>query len=160
MVRSEGVKGRILMMYPTDPTDGNSYPLMYEKEKNTICERVKALCEKYKPKKVLEIGFGLGYTASTFQEYGVEEHTIIEAHPKIFKKAVKWAEQYKGNKINLINCFFQDYKYEVGSYDLILDDRFEICHDLNGIVTPRYTVKDKMGWGQVYNNQDRINLTE
>ena len=123
--------------------------VMYYSEKETIEKRVMELCEKYKPKKVLEIGFGLGYTATAFQKYGVKEHIIVEAHPKIFKEAVKWANKYQGkSRIQLVQSFIQDFKYDEKGYDLIFDDRCELVHELKaGERTPRYKVRSLAGWG-------------
>jgi len=125
--------------------------IMYYSEKKTIEQRVLELCKKYKPKKVLEIGFGLGYTATAFQKYGVKEHIIVEAHPKIFKEAVKWANKYQGNsRIHLVQSFIQNFKYDEKGYDLIFDDRCELVHNLEaGEVTPRYKVRGLAGWGRL-----------
>ena len=123
--------------------------IMYYSEKKTIEQRVMDLCKKYKPKKVLEMGFGLGYTATAFQKYGVKEHIIVEAHPKIFKEAVKWAKNYQGKgRIQLVQSFIQDFKYDEKGYDLIFDDRCELVHELkDGERTPRYKVRGLAGWG-------------
>jgi len=134
-------KGNALMI--------NDSEVMYYSEKETITERVLELCRKYKPKKVLEIGFGLGYTATAFQEYGIKEHIILEPQPKIFKKAVKWANKYQGNgRIQLIQSFIQDFKYDEKGYDLIFDDRCEVIRRFkDDEVTPRYKVRGLAGWG-------------
>jgi spermidine synthase len=45
---------------------------------------------------ILEIGFGLNITADFVQENpNVLSHTIIEVHPEIYERAVKWAENKK-----------------------------------------------------------------
>ena len=35
---------------------------------------------------VLNIGFGMGYIDTAIQKYPVKSHTIIEAHPQVYKK--------------------------------------------------------------------------
>ena len=158
LVEEDSTKGKILMMYPLDKEDCNSYPLMYEREKKTIEKRVMDLCKKYKPKRVLEIGFGLGYTATTFQKYGIKEHTIVEAHPKIFKKAQKWADKYVNNScaIFLVNEFYQDWKHDQKWFDLILDDRYELVYENNSEgEAPRYKVRGLAGWGNLFTKEDR-----
>ena len=157
MVRSEGIKGKILMMYPSDPEDGNSYPLMYAREKEIIKKRVKEVCERYKPKKVLEIGYGLGYTAQQFQDCGIKSHTIVEAHPDIYKNAVKWSKLH--DNVKVIHSFIQNLNINEKDYDIIFDDRFEIVHDLKGVTTPRYKVKGNE-WEQLYSKEDRFELTK
>ena len=157
LVEEDSTKGKILMMYPLDKEDCNSYPLMYEREKETIEKRVMDLCEKYKPKKVLEIGFGLGYTATTFQKYGIKEHIIVEPHPKIFKEAVKWANKYQGkSRIQLVQSFIQDFKYDEKGYDLIFDDRYELVYENNSEgEAPRYKIRGLAGWGILFTKEDR-----
>ena len=71
---------------------------------------------------VLEIGFGLGLSATQFQKYKINSHTIIECHPTAIKKTTDWAKKYKNikiieetwqeslNKLNKYDCiFFDDY---------------------------------------------------
>ena len=150
------IKGKVLTMYSSN--SGDEYDLMYEGEKDTIEKRVMDLCKKYKPKKVLEIGFGLGYTATAFQKYGVKEHIIVEAHPKIFKDAVKWAKNYQGKgRIQLVQSFIQDFKYDEQGYDLIFDDRLELVHDVKREeVIPRYKVRGLAGWGILFTKEDML----
>ena len=62
-----------------DPTN---FYVMMEWEKPYM----KALIKKLNPKgDVLEIGFGLGYSANEIQKYKIKSHTIIEADPTILK---------------------------------------------------------------------------
>ena len=138
----------------------NDEAVMFYSEKNTITERVLELCKKYKPKKVLEIGFGLGYTATAFQKYGIKEHIILEPQPKIFKEAVKWAKDYQSkSRIQLVQSFIQDFKYDEKGYDLIFDDRYELVYEDNSEgEAPRYNIKGK--WTNLFNKQDRSDLTK
>lgn len=41
---------------------------------------------------ILEIGFGMGISATEIQTYDIKSHTIIEKHPEIYKKACEWAK--------------------------------------------------------------------
>ena len=100
--------------------------LVWLDEKERLQEGVKLLCEKYQPKSVLEIGFGMGYTAQAFQDCGVKKHTIIEAHPEIYQKAMLWAEDYPDTDI--IFKFFQDYKTKA-KYDVVYDDRMDLVFE-------------------------------
>jgi len=119
--------GRCLVVnVPTTNGSNLQAIIMKECEKKEIKDEVKMLCKKYKPKRVLEVGFGLGYTATQFQEYGIEKHTIVEAHPQMFKAAKKWKENYPNKNIEIIFKFFQDYTYNETDFDLIYDDRYEI----------------------------------
>ena len=120
----------------------NRYALMYEHEKEQIKKQVKEICEKYKPKKVLEIGFGLGYSAEAFQEYGVEEHVIVEAHPDIYKKAHSWQLNHKNYKnIEIHYSFIQDAEMDENEFDLVFDDRCELVYNVPSLMTfPYYKV--------------------
>jgi len=100
--------------------------LMKECEKKYIKQDIIDLCNEYKPKRVLEVGFGLGYTATQFQECGVEKHVIVEAHPQMVEAAKKWKENYPNKNIEIVFSFLQDYIYDEKDYDLIYDDRYEI----------------------------------
>ena len=50
---------------------------------------------------VLEIGFGLGYSANKIQSFNINSHTIIENNPVVFEILKKWALKQK-NKVNII----------------------------------------------------------
>jgi len=125
--------------------DQHNFHVMMEWEKPYM----KSLIKKLNPKgDVLEIGFGLGYTATELQKNKIAEHTIVEAHPEIFKNAEKWAEKYPN--VKLVNSFIQDYEYDEKDYDFILDDRLEIVYEYEK--TPRYKVNNK--WHIFFTSQD------
>ena len=96
--------------------------LVWKSEEDRLKKGVRLICEKYKPESVLEIGFGLGYTASEFQKCGVKYHTIIEAHTVIYKNAVEWRSRYPDKYIRIVEGFFQDYKTDE-KFDVFYDDR-------------------------------------
>ena len=61
-----------------------------------------AIIENLSPKgDVLEIGFGLGYSATKIQSFNINSHTIIENNPVVFEILKKWALKQK-NKVNII----------------------------------------------------------
>lgn len=41
---------------------------------------------------ILDVGFGLGYSANFFIEMGVESYTCIEINPQIYEKAREWSK--------------------------------------------------------------------
>lgn len=109
----------------------NKRELMRSYEKQWIKDEVKKVMAVFKRtkhreiKSVLEIGFGLGYTADEFQKQGIERHVIIEAHPKIYDNAEKWSQGKKGVKI--IHGFVQTVSCRE-CFDLIFDDRQEMVY--------------------------------
>jgi len=100
--------------------------LMREDEKEGIQQEIVDLCERYQPTRVLEVGFGMGFTATQFQECGIEKHVIVEAHPQMADDARRWRENYPAKDIEIVEEFFQDYIYNEKDYDFIYDDRFEM----------------------------------
>jgi SAM-dependent methyltransferase len=42
--------------------------------------------------RILDVGFGLGYSANKFLELGVESYTVIEINKQIYDKAIEWAK--------------------------------------------------------------------
>lgn len=100
--------------------------MMASREHDEIKKEVKDLCDKYLPKKVLEVGFGMGFTATQFQECGVENHVIVEANAQMAADARTWKENYPHKDIEIVEEFFQDYIYNEEDYDLIYDDRYEM----------------------------------
>jgi hypothetical protein len=74
-------------------TDGSGVQqVMMEWEKPYMTHLVKAL----KPfGNVLEVGFGMGYSADAIQKYDIESYTIVEIDPNVLEYLQKWAKQQK-----------------------------------------------------------------
>ena len=102
--------------------------LMFEDEEEAIKKQVRDLCMEHKPQRVLEVGFGLGYTATQFQECGIKKHVIVEAHPQMVEDAQRWRQKYPDKDIQIVPSFIQEYDYNESDYDLIYDDRYEMVH--------------------------------
>ena len=70
---------------------------------------MEAVIGKLKPSgDVLEIGFGLGYSANAIQKFDINSHTIIEADKNVLKKLKEWAPLQK-HKVNIIEGCWQYY---------------------------------------------------
>ena len=68
---------------------------------------MEAMVEKLNPSgDVLEIGFGMGYSANAIQKFDINSHTIIEADPNVLKKLKEWAPLQK-HKVNIIEGCWQ-----------------------------------------------------
>ena len=68
---------------------------------------MEAMVEKLNPTgDVLEIGFGMGYSANAIQKFDINSHTIIEADPNVLKKLKEWAPLQK-HKVNIIEGCWQ-----------------------------------------------------
>ena len=69
---------------------------------------------------VLEIGFGMGLSATFIQELEPKSHTIVECHPQILEKMKEWV---KGrNNVRIIEGEWYMVKDQFGMYDGIFYD--------------------------------------
>ena len=95
--------------------DDKNFQVMMEWEKPYM----KALVNKLKPTgDVLEIGFGLGYSANQIQQHKIKSHTIIEANSSILKKLKTWAKKQK-HPVNIIEGTWQNKLKTLGKFDSI-----------------------------------------
>jgi hypothetical protein len=70
---------------------------------------------------VLEIGFGLGYSADRIQTYDIKSHTIIEVDPVVLEKLHIWAKKQK-HPVNIIEGSWQQKLSSLGKFDTIFFD--------------------------------------
>ena len=56
---------------------------------------------------VLEIGFGLGYSATAINKYRLNSYTVIEKDKDVIKNFNKWKLKQKNKKINVIKGMWQ-----------------------------------------------------
>ena len=61
--------------------------ILWKNEELVLIKGVELLCEKHKPKSVLEFGFGMGWTATEFQKQGVKRHVILEPNKENYQMA-------------------------------------------------------------------------
>ena len=107
--------------YTRDGLEVGNYKVMYNWEKPLMKEFARVVTETRGD--VLEVGYGMGIAAEYIQQFGVKSHTIVEAHTEIFKTALEWKKQKKGNII-LINDFWQNVTNHFHHYDTIFYDSF------------------------------------
>merc|ERR1719203_798721 len=77
--------------------------------------------------KVLEVGFGLGLSASAVQRFPISEHVIIEANTDVIERGRKWAEEQL-QKVTFMHGLWQDVvaKLEDNSLDGVLYDTYPL----------------------------------
>ena len=97
--------------------------ILYKEETEYLKKGVKLLCDKLHPSSVLEFGFGKGWTASQFQEYGVKRHVILEPNKEVYQTALDWKDSYNTD-IEILNIFSWEFETDE-TFDLIYDDRLE-----------------------------------
>jgi len=96
----------------------NGYQVMMEWERQYMVDLVKKLNPSGK---VLEIGFGLGISATEIQKYDIESHTIIEYDETVLKRLKEWAPKQK-NKVNIVEGKWQHVLKNLGKFDSIFSD--------------------------------------
>lgn len=73
---------------------------------------------------VLEVGFGLGYSAERIQSYSPSSHTIIEYHPEVAKRAREWAKKYPC--VTIVENTWQQALANLGLFDSIFFDDYPL----------------------------------
>ena len=101
------------------------HQIMMEWEKPYMEESIKLLNPFGK---VLEIGFGMGYSATEIcKNTNVTEYNVIECNPTVWKKFDKWKkEQRKNLKINLVKGRWQDVLETLDKFDSIYFDDYDM----------------------------------
>lgn len=77
--------------------------------------------------KVLEVGFGLGLSATAVQRYDIEEHIIIEANAGVIERGKEWAKT-QPHKVTFLHGLWQDKVAELpdGALDGVLYDTYPL----------------------------------
>tara|TARA_R110002153_G_scaffold75608_2_gene195342 strand:+ start:319 stop:990 length:672 start_codon:yes stop_codon:yes gene_type:complete len=95
-----------------------NYQVMMEWEKPYM----ETLVRRLNPKgDVLEIGFGLGYSANEIQKHNIKSHTIIEDNKGVLKRLKTWSKKQK-HKVNIIEGTWQNQLKNLGQFDSIFFD--------------------------------------
>ena len=98
--------------------DETDYEVMMEWEKPYMS----ALIERLNPSgHVLEVGFGLGYSATEIQKYNIETHTIIENHPSVLVKLKEWAKK-QPHQVNIVSGDWQEELRNLTKFDSVFFD--------------------------------------
>lgn len=78
---------------------------------------------------VLEVGFGMGISATFLQEEGVRSYTIVECNDEVISFFERWRTGYPGRDIRLLRGRWQDVVDRMGSYDGILFDTYPLSQE-------------------------------
>ena len=134
--------------------DTGVHQVMMEWEKSYM----DALVQKLNPcGDVLEIGFGLGYSATAIQQYNIKSHTIIEADSEVLNRLRIWAAEQK-HPVNIIEGSWQEKLPKITApFDIFfLDDyptvkypdpnNFRIFHFYNLIMKNNVKKNSRFTW--------------
>ena len=70
---------------------------------------------------VLEIGFGLGYSATQIQNFPIRSHTIIECDNNVIVKVREWANK-QPHPVNIVYGKWQESMALLGRFDSVFFD--------------------------------------
>jgi guanidinoacetate N-methyltransferase len=78
---------------------------------------------------VLELGYGMGISATAVQSHAIDSHVVVECHPDVIKKCVTDNEEaFNSGRMHLFSGFWQDVTPLMApeSFDGILFDTYPI----------------------------------
>ena len=78
---------------------------------------------------VLELGFGMGISATFIQERGTRSHTIVECNQGVVAAFEDWKSHYPGRDIRLVCGKWQEAADRLGSFDAIFFDTYPVSED-------------------------------
>ena len=102
----------------TSIEDEYGFTIMHSWEDSMMKKHAEVVCRNGGD--ILEIGFGMGISATYIQHQNIKSHTIIEIHPVIARKAREWAKD-KPNVI-IIEADWYDVVDDLKTYDGIFYD--------------------------------------
>jgi guanidinoacetate N-methyltransferase len=73
---------------------------------------------------VLEVGFGMGISATYLQDLGVRSHTIIECNEDVIRHFEAWRAGYPDRDIRLLRGRWEDVVDRLGAYDSVVFDTY------------------------------------
>lgn len=78
---------------------------------------------------ILEVGFGMGISATAILDAGVRSYTVIECNDGVIESFERWRKHYPGTDIRLVRGRWQDVTDQLGEYDGILFDTYPLSQD-------------------------------
>jgi amino acid adenylation domain-containing protein len=75
---------------------------------------------------VLEVGFGMGISATFIQDFGARSHTIIECNEGVVEAFNEWKSRYPGRDIRLVFGKWQEVAEQLEKYDAVLFDTYPL----------------------------------
>lgn len=120
-------KDKLLTIEPNTIKMENGETVMHSWEKSIMELYANFVCSN--GGHILELGFGLGLSATAIQAHNIKSHTICEIHPQIIEYLKDWAKD-KPNVIILEGDWFDNVD-KMKKYDGILYDTHQDPHSLD-----------------------------
>jgi amino acid adenylation domain-containing protein/non-ribosomal peptide synthase protein (TIGR01720 family) len=73
---------------------------------------------------VLEVGFGMGISATYIQERGVASHTIVECNEDVIRALMEWRKGYPQRDVRIVQGRWQEVVGRLGSFDSVVFDAY------------------------------------
>lgn len=95
--------------------DSESKAVMMAWEKPLMEAHARAICGAGRAR-ILNVGFGMGLVDAAIQRYSPASHTIVEAHPDVYKRMIEsgWGEK---ENVKIVFGRWQDVLPQLESYD-------------------------------------------
>lgn len=78
---------------------------------------------------ILEVGFGMGISASFILDQGVRSYTVIECNKDVISEFETWKKRYPDTEVHLVEGMWQDVTDQLGMYDGILFDTYPLSQE-------------------------------
>lgn len=75
---------------------------------------------------ILEIGFGMGFSATRIIENGVDSYTVVECNQEVISEFYKWKKKFPEQNIKLVEGRWQDVIHQLGEFDGIFFDTYPL----------------------------------
>lgn len=76
---------------------------------------------------ILEIGFGMGISATHILEQGVRSYTVVEPNVNVMKAFENWREKYASTPVKLLRGNWQDVSNQFTEYDGVSFDPYFVA---------------------------------
>lgn len=75
---------------------------------------------------ILEIGFGMGISATAIQAAGAARHVIVEANSQVGQAFERWRDQHARGAVEMVFGRWQDVEASLGTFDGIFFDTYPL----------------------------------
>ena len=114
--------------YTDDSLIIDGYQVMMDWETPIMHTMAAMLCE-HADGDILEVGFGMGISATEIVRLGVKSYTVVEPHPEVYQRALKWKEEHADTNIRIVQGFWQSALDDLERFDGIFFDTFSATRE-------------------------------